>query len=378
MKGRHLLGRSRVRRGIILAVTLSAGSLVIISLLTIKRETFTALSHVSPGFFVLAAVLDLGRWLWSAMRTSVLMTSTGKRILFRNLVKTTYAGYFMGIITPLRVGGVTAEAFFLYEYGLEAGESVAVVGFGAVVSTILLILSFPVAIALGGKYINLSFTIRGVLLTALAFGIAFLFLTLLAFLRPGLAIDRKLLAHSPAFLRRRDWYARFLQRLATETRTFASSLREILKLGAAKLLVVVLFTLLYWLFGFLAVPVALVGLGYSSFFWKAILAQMVVQVLMPFIPTPGASGVGEVGFLYVYGSILPDVGTAGLLTLIWRFLDFYLGLLVGGVAFIMVMRDVNRYPRRKRVGEMSEGGHGLAPDEDAEKIEGEQVPKLLI
>jgi hypothetical protein len=38
---------------------------------------------------------------------------------------------------------------------------------------------------------------------------------------------------------------------------------------------------------------------------------------------------------------------AGLLTLIWRFIDFYLGLLVGGAAFILVMRDVGRTPRRE-------------------------------
>jgi uncharacterized protein (TIRG00374 family) len=382
MEGRQRFQGSRLRRGIILAVSLSAGSLIVISLLTINRDTFRAISHVSPLFFVLAVFLSLGKWLWSAVRTRVLLTSTSKKIRFLDLVKITYASYFTGIITPLRAGGVTGEAFFLYEYGLEAGESVAVVGFSAVISTILLLLTFPAAIALGGKYINLSFSIRGVLFTALAFGLAFLIVVSIALLRPQLAIDAKLLEHSPSFLSRRQWYVRSLQRLGREAQGFAKSIRDILRLGPPRLFAVVLYTTFYWIFGFFAVPLALVGLGYSSFFWKAVLAQMVIQVLLPFIPTPGASVFGEVGFLYVYSSILPSTGIAGLLTLVWRFLDFYLGLLVGGTCFMIIMRDINKRPHTR---ELEQPGRGEGPPETEAKAngsharpEGERESKLLL
>jgi uncharacterized protein (TIRG00374 family) len=101
--------------------------------------------------------------------------------------------------------------------------------------------------------------------------------------------------------------------------------------------------------------VALVGLGYGSFFWKAIVAQLVIQILLPFVPTPGGSGIGEVGFLFVYKSILPDVGVATLLTLIWRFIDFYLGLLLGGAAFILIMRDLSKSSRIEPGGDKGDG-----------------------
>jgi hypothetical protein len=137
-------------------------------------------------------------------------------------------------------------------------------------------------------------------------------------------------------------------------------------LGKARLTAVVGLTLLYWFTGFLAIPVAVVGLGYGSYFWKAVVAQLVVQILMPFIPTPGASGVGEVGFLFVYKSIVPDVGVAGLLTLIWRFIDFYLGLLVGGAAFVLIMRDFNRSPRQ--AAEEGSGQEGAGDEERAPEL----------
>jgi len=358
----------KLRRGLIVAVSLSAATLVLISLLTLNRETFKALSHLSPAFLILAAMLSLGRWIWSAWRMRLLASCTGKEVPFPNLLKTVYGGYFTGLITPWRAGGVTGEAFFLYQYGLEAGESVAVVSFGACVSTILLVLTFPLGIWLSNRYMDFNVTIRGFLFSALFVGLIFLALVLWAILRPNAAVEGMLLRHSPAFLKKRPRYRRFLSRLSNEIRTFASSLRQILSFGKAALLAVVLLTLLYWLTGFLAVPVALVGLGYGSYFWKAILAQLVVQILMPFIPTPGGSGVGEVGFLFVYNSILPEPGIAGLLTLIWRFIDFYLGLLAGGAAFIAIMRDMGKAPRNKTSVKASES-EALRPPEDTEAWE---------
>ncbi|MEW6552712.1 MAG: lysylphosphatidylglycerol synthase transmembrane domain-containing protein [Actinomycetota bacterium] len=341
------LDRSRLRRGLVLAVALSAATLIVISLATLDRATFSALSDLSPGYLVLAAALSLGRWLWSVVRMQMLVVATGKSVPWRNIFKTVYAGYFTGLITPLRAGGVTGEMLFLYEYGLGAGEAVAVVSFGACISTALLMLLFPFAIWIARSFIDLSLSIQGVLFSALAVGLLYLALVLWAILRPHDTVGKTLLDHSPAFLRKRDWYRRFLSRLGGEIQSFAASLRQLARIGRARLVAVVVLTLLYWFTGFLAIPVAVVGLGYGSYFWQAVVAQLVVHILMPFVPTPGGSGIGEVGFLYVYKSVLPDIGVAGLLTLIWRFIDFYLGLLVGGAAFIMVMRDIARSPRRK-------------------------------
>lgn len=347
IESRRLLNKSRLRRGLTIALALSAVSLIIISLLTLDRDTFTALSNLSPFFLFLAVVLSLGRWLWSALRMRILVKSTGERVPFRNIVKTVYGGYFTGLITPWRAGGVTGEAVFLYIYGLGAGEAVAVVSFGACISTFLLILFFPLAIWLASVNIDFSVTLQGFVFSALGIGIVFLAVVLLALLKPDAAVSKTLARYSPSFLKKRGWYRRFLDRLSAEIRTFGLSLRRIVGLGGTDLAAVVSLTLLYWVSGFMAVPVALVGLGYGSFFWKAIVAQLVIQILLPFVPTPGSSGIGEVGFLFVYNSILPEVGVAALLTLIWRFIDFYLGLLVGGSAFLIIMRDLARSPRHK-------------------------------
>jgi len=350
--------RSRIRRGLLAAVSISTATLVVISLATMGREIPSALSRLSPFYLALAVALSLGRWLWSALRMRLLVRAVGGDISFPHLVKTVYGGYFTGMVTPWRAGGVTGEAIFLYHYGLGAGEAAAVVSFGACVSSLLLMLSFPLAIWLAQESFRLSFTLKGFLFSALAAGLLFLALVLFSLLRPQAALDRVLLRLSPPFLRKREGYRRFLARLGQEVRSFSSSLRRMVLLGRARLAAVTALTLLFWLTGFLAVPLALVGLGYGSYFWKSMVAQLVVQILMPFIPIPGGSGLGEVGFLYVYSRVLPDAGLAGLLTLIWRFVDFYLGILVGGAAFLLILRDIERHPRKPVRAEV-DSGEGL-------------------
>ncbi|MDI6873046.1 lysylphosphatidylglycerol synthase transmembrane domain-containing protein [Candidatus Solincola sp.] len=339
------VSRSRMRRGLVAAVSISTATLVVIFLSTMGREIPAALSRLSPFYLVLAVALSLGRWLWSALRMRILVRAVDGDVPFPHLLKTVYGGYFTGMVTPWRAGGVTGEALFLYQYGLGAGEAAAVVSFGACVSALLLMLSFPPAIWLAQEQFQFSFTVKGFLFSALAVGLLFLALVLFSLLHPQAALDRVLLRLSPSFLRRRDGYRRLLARLGEEVRSFSSSLRRMVFLGKARLAAVTALTFLFWLTGFLAVPFALVGLGYGSYFWKSMVAQLVVQILMPFVPTPGGSGLGEVGFLYVYSRVLPDAGLAGLLTLIWRFVDFYLGILVGGTAFLLILKDVERHPR---------------------------------
>ncbi|MGQ9537796.1 MAG: lysylphosphatidylglycerol synthase transmembrane domain-containing protein [Actinomycetota bacterium] len=339
------VNRSRIRRGLVLTVSLSTVTLVAISLATMGREIPIALSRLSSLYLLLAVALSLGRWQMSALRMRLLVRAVGGDLPFHHLLKTVYGGCFTGMVTPWRAGGITGEAVFLYHYGLGAGEAAAVVSFGACVSTFLLMLVFPLAIWLAQRYFRFSFTVRGFLFSALALGLLFLALVVFSLLQPQAAVDRVLLRISPSFLRRRQGYRRFLSRLGEEVRSFSDSLRHMVFLGPSRLGMVAGLTLLFWLMGFLAVPFALVGLGYGAYFWKSMVAQLVVQLLMPFIPTPGGSGLGEVGFLYVYSHVLPDAGLAGVLTLIWRFVDFYLGILVGGAAFLLILRDIDRHPR---------------------------------
>lgn len=57
-----------------------------------------------------------------------------------------------------------------------------------------------------------------------------------------------------------------------------------------------------------------------------------VYVIGAFVPVPGASGGIEYGFTQFYGNFL-DVKTTFAVLIVWRFITYYLGIIIGGILF---------------------------------------------
>ena len=334
--------RAGMRRWLLLAVGLSVAALVLISLLTMDREILHTLSGLSVPWFLLAVGLALSRWLWAALRIRVLSSPSGVRVPLRRLLKLVFAGNFAGVISPMRAGGVATETYLLYRYGLSAGASAAVITFGMVISTALLLLSVPLALALGLKSINLSFAFKGMFYLAFAACLFFAVVVSVTIKRPAWRLEGSMLKAFPR-LDRHPKLRRSVQRMSEEAARFASFLREIAALGPKPLLLATLYAALFWSSNLLTMPVVMVALGRPEYFMRSLVAQLVVVTLMPFVPVPGGSGIVEPGFYAVYSGFL-SADLAGLLTLIWRFLDFYLGLMVGGASFLLALRDLRYLP----------------------------------
>lgn len=63
-----------------------------------------------------------------------------------------------------------------------------------------------------------------------------------------------------------------------------------------------------------------------------ITAAAYVYVIGAFVPIPGASGGIEYGFTQFYGNFL-DVKTTFAVLIVWRFITYYLGIIIGGLLF---------------------------------------------
>ena len=70
-----------------------------------------------------------------------------------------------------------------------------------------------------------------------------------------------------------------------------------------KLALAALSTILYWSSLFMIIPVILRGLGYEPNYLRAYVMQTIFNLVIPYIPTPGASGVGT--FWAFVGSCRP-------------------------------------------------------------------------
>ncbi|WRK55782.1 hypothetical protein SD457_05395 [Coprobacillaceae bacterium CR2/5/TPMF4] len=65
-----------------------------------------------------------------------------------------------------------------------------------------------------------------------------------------------------------------------------------------------------------------------------------VYMITAFVPIPGASGGSEGVYYMLFSPILGSVGTPTSM-LIWRFMTYYLGLILGAVVFA-TNREINR------------------------------------
>ena len=345
-----LPSKRMLRNGILISVALSVIALTVISLLTMDRRTFDALRSTRPAYMVLAFVIGSTRPVWSAFRLRLLVRANGGHISLPNALKIVYTGALTGAVTPLRAGGVSAEAYLLYRYALPGAEAVAVIALGACISVILLLLSLPLVLGLGAEVLHLSFTLRGVLYLASGIGILFIVMVIYSLHSPERALDQVLLRMAPRRLRGKPSYQHFTHSLGVEAQSFRDSIRLMVRMGVTDIAVAFVYTLLFWISGFIVIPIVLLGLGYPGLFAKALVGQMVVATLLPFIPTPGGSGVGEAGFAAVFNNVVPSF-LVGLLAVVWRFFDFYLSIILGGIALLAVLRDFRRGPVREMDGE---------------------------
>lgn len=335
-----------LRNGILISVALSVIALTIISLLTMDRRTFDALRSLRPAYLALAFLVGGTRPVWSAFRLRLLVKANGGQVGFLTALKIVYTGALTGAVTPLRAGGVSAEAYLLYRYALPGAQAVAVIALGACISVILLLLSVPLVLGLGAEVLHLGFTLRGVLYLASGIGILFVVAVIYSLHSPERALDQVLLRMAPGRLRRSRRYQRFSRGLGAQVDSFRNSIRMMVRMGAANIGLAFIYSICFWISGFIVIPIVLLGLGYPGLFVKALVGQMVVATILPFVPTPGSSGLGEAGFAAVFTKVAPSF-LVGLLAVVWRFFDFYMSLILGGIALLAVLRDFRRGPVRE-------------------------------
>jgi len=104
----------------------------------------------------------------------------------------------------------------------------------------------------------------------------------------------------------------------------------------------VVFTAVFLLSLFSFPALLIHGLGYEVDYLTTLGLLVVTTFIMYFSPTPGASGISE----GVFGSFFRDILSGNhlvLVTIAWRFLTIYLGMLIG---LLVMQRELIKSHRR--------------------------------
>ncbi len=339
MEGAGLKGTT-IRRGLFVAVSVSVAAVLAILFLTMDRDTWKAVADIKPVFLLVALVLLALRWVAHVARTVLLVRAAGERLGIGKTTKTILSGSFAGAVTPLRVAGIPVEIFFLHVYGLPTASATAVVTTGSAMSLLLYVVAMPVILTATAARVNMHVGFRTVLLLAGIIALLLLLVAVFAMRDPRRAASL-VEERAPSFLKRRKSLEGAVEKFFSAIGEFSDSLHTILGYSIWVLLAAAGLTVVVWASAVFIPAMILWSLGYPELFWQSVLAQLVVAYLLPFMPVPGESGMAEATFAGVYALFVP-ASLIGVLTLAWRFINFYLALAVSGVGFVLASRDASR------------------------------------
>ena len=260
---------------------------------------------------------------FDGLRLITLADVTGAKLTLKQVVNVVLSNYFLALVTPGASGGAIAQIMFMRKAGVPVAKATVVVLVRTVMSIFFLILLVPVVLQNDsdiGEWMAPSVIMTvSVLFTALPVIVFFLMRTQY----PEKWLDK--LTRRFSYNTRQNcfiWYEEFKNAFKIMAKHPLNVLRAFVESGLSLLGI------------YATVPAFFTGLSNFSFDLCEVMGRMILlNLVLYFSPTPGGSGVAEVGFVALFSNILPD-GVVGIMAVMWRFAAEYLPFLLG--AFVSI------------------------------------------
>jgi hypothetical protein len=298
---------------------------------SIGNTASTALDNIAPGWLVLAALLGIAPWFFSAARIWMWARFLGRPIVFRDAFRVTAGTELTSSISPKAIGGAPAKVALMIDSGARPGHAASILMLDNMADIVFFTIVAPaiafvtarwqvpeveeVLLRVGDKLVGAAPWIAG--LVALV-GIAVLVL-------------RRRAARSTA---RGGKIRRTLDQIRKD---FVAAYALVGKRGKLRAVLAVSFTTGLWVCRASVATAVMFGLGQQVDPILFFLLQWVVFAMMVLVPTPGAALGAEASFAAVVDGFVAE-GLLGVLTAGWRLFSFYLPLLFGVVIMPILSR----------------------------------------
>ena len=289
------------------------------------------------------AVLLVLYFLIDGMRLYCVIRAMGFRIAFTYIIKLVFINIFVSNVTPFASGGGVVQIYFMKQKGIPIGEATAATSIRTMLAALILFTITPIIIwAEPDKFRiffhrNLLYGITGVSCVYLSGLLIILFrigmIKRCLFKGLSLLLTFKLVSRSR--------FRSFFLKASHELDLFSDGFKRYFKGNPVWMVLSIVFTSLFLLLLFSFSVLLVRALGYQVPMLTILAFQVVVTFFMYFAPTPGASGVAEGGYGLLFAQFVQKQDIT-LLTLSWRFLTIYIGVLIG---IIVVYKEI--FKRKK-------------------------------
>jgi len=345
-----ILDKKRFLKG--LAISLFVGIIVILLIvfITTNQNTWTSLSYISKKYLFFAFILMVLAAVIDALRIKMTVEAVNEKISFLEALKVYYISNFAGGITPFFSGTLPAQIYLFnknIKNKMTMGKATMVATIMPLIKTLVFSIFTPV-IFFGFKKTMTDYNILSAILIngAILVSLFFFFLFILAVKYPDkmLGIIFKI-QHLPCILKfsKKEQISRLLDIIILEIEEFHKSF-SLLKENWIKLSLSTLYTIIFWSTFFLIAPLLLKGFNLNFNLFRVLVTQVIFYFILPFMPTPGASGTAEVGFASLFSFFVP-LHLLGLFVGAWRLIVFYFNLCIGASILLL---EIKKLKKRKR------------------------------
>ena len=243
---------------------------------------------------------------------------------------------FFNGITPFSTGGQPMEIYMLKNHGFRYTKATNVIMQNFIVYQLALVIFGLFAVIY--NFITGVLVYKSVLTTLIILG--FLINTIVAVVMLFVATSKKFtksllniitrFGNNLHFIKNKE---KFLAKWEERLEDFHNCTREVKEKKGLFVLGIILN--LISLTCYYAIPLFLVYSlhDYNSMtFFTSVVASAYVLIIGSFVPIPGATGGIEYAFLEIFSSFLPTTSVRAVM-IIWRFITYYLGMILGGLLF---------------------------------------------
>jgi glycosyltransferase 2 family protein len=291
-----------------------------------------SLLELNYSWILVAFLLFIFMWICDASALFFILRSNHQKLSITTLFRLTLSAFFFGAITPFQIGIIPALTSFLVKRGIPISVALSSLLLkstinGIVRSIISIVLAFYMKDIFGMNIVSILF----------GYGIA-------VFLGYLLLINRSKLAEKIRILFSRFFYwigeklpfwKISLQHIGDSFVAFPKTMEPLFK-NTSWMFPTIFFILMYWCILF-SIPYPLFrALQHKAPFVDLAMLQAAYYMFQSFLPSPGGSGMAEVGLGYVYTSFIG--GSSPVFVFLLRMFTFYLPLSCGGIFLFLQFR----------------------------------------
>jgi len=331
-----------VKARLIWTIFLGLGVIVLLFSVIGSKEIFATLKNVNPLVILLLGITVLTITLLDSTRTYILSKSLGARLPFKVYLENTIMGFYFSAVTPFAAGGQPFQIYHLVKNSVELGKASMIVA-------AKFISSFTSAVLLGIlAFIFLFEEIKGIrligpiILVGVFATLAFYFL-FITFLLNRKWIESffslKIVTVPIAFVLRKDADVvrdSVKDKVKNYMNAFETLWKSSKKVFFTIFILSFIMILLIQITGFLSLISVLEDTNLN--FYKVIGLQSAMNMIVYFLPTPGASG-GIEGSFYIIYSGMVGKSRAAVSLLIWRIATYYSTIVIGGILILKRVKN---------------------------------------